>query len=59
MGHRPMAPPRGNEPYSFHSGGANFLFTDGHIQFVRDSVNLTALAALCTRAGGEVAVDDY
>jgi prepilin-type N-terminal cleavage/methylation domain-containing protein/prepilin-type processing-associated H-X9-DG protein len=48
-----------NEPYSFHTGGANFLFSDGHIQFMRDSVQLTTLAALCTRAGGEVAGGDY
>ncbi len=48
-----------NEPYSFHSGGANFLFADGHVQFVRDSVSLRTMAALCTRAGGEVAGDDY
>jgi prepilin-type N-terminal cleavage/methylation domain-containing protein/prepilin-type processing-associated H-X9-DG protein len=48
-----------NEPFSFHSGGANFLFSDGHIQFMRDSVRLPTLAALCTRAGGEVAAEDY
>ena len=48
-----------NEPYSFHTGGANFLFTDGHVQFVRDSVSLPTLAALCTRAGGEVVAEDY
>jgi prepilin-type processing-associated H-X9-DG protein len=43
-----------NEPYSFHSGGGNCLFTDGHVQFVRESVRLEVFAALCTRAGGEV-----
>lgn len=48
-----------NEPFSFHSVGANFLFSDGHIQFVRDSVSLTTLAALCTRAGGEVVPGDF
>jgi prepilin-type N-terminal cleavage/methylation domain-containing protein/prepilin-type processing-associated H-X9-DG protein len=47
-----------NEPYSFHSGGGNFLFADGHIQFIRDSVPLTTLAALCTMNAGEV-VGDY
>ena len=43
-----------NEPYSFHAGGANFVFADGHVQFIRDSVKLEVLAALVTRAAGEV-----
>jgi prepilin-type N-terminal cleavage/methylation domain-containing protein/prepilin-type processing-associated H-X9-DG protein len=46
-----------NEPYSFHSGGANFLFADGHVQFLSDSVPLTTLAALCTMQAGEVVTD--
>ena len=48
-----------NEPYSFHTGGANFLFTDGHVVFVRDSVTLQTLAALCTMNAGEVVGNDY
>lgn len=47
-----------NEPYSFHTGGGNFLFADGHVQFVRDSIPLVTLAALVTAQGGEV-VGDY
>jgi prepilin-type N-terminal cleavage/methylation domain-containing protein/prepilin-type processing-associated H-X9-DG protein len=43
-----------NEPYSFHTGGANFVFADGHVQFIRESVRLEVFATLCTRAGGEV-----
>ncbi len=43
-----------NEPYSFHSGGVNCLFADGHVQFVRETVSLQTFAALCTRAAGEV-----
>jgi prepilin-type processing-associated H-X9-DG protein len=43
-----------NEPYSFHTGGGNFLFTDGHVQFIAESVSLKTFAALCTRLGGEV-----
>ncbi len=46
-----------NEPYSFHTGGANCLFADGHVQFVRESVPLLTFAALCTRAAGEVPGD--
>ncbi len=38
---------------SFHSGGSNVLFCDGHVQFVKDSVNLTSWRALGTRNGGE------
>ena len=47
-----------NEPYSFHAGGANFLFADGHVGFVRDSIPLVTLAALCTMQAGEV-VGEY
>jgi prepilin-type N-terminal cleavage/methylation domain-containing protein/prepilin-type processing-associated H-X9-DG protein len=46
-----------NEPYSFHSGGGNFLFGDGHVQFLRESIDLKTFAALCTRAAGEVPGD--
>ena len=48
-----------NEPYSIHSGGGNFLYADGHVQFVRDSVALTTFAVLATRAGGEVVSGEY
>ena len=44
-----------NEPYSFHSGGGNFLFADGHVQFIRESVSLQTFAALCTMNAGEIA----
>jgi prepilin-type processing-associated H-X9-DG protein len=43
-----------NEPYSFHTGGGNYLFADGHVQFIGESVRLQTFAALCTRAAGEV-----
>jgi prepilin-type N-terminal cleavage/methylation domain-containing protein/prepilin-type processing-associated H-X9-DG protein len=48
-----------NEPYSFHSGGINSLFGDGHVQFVRESVSLLTFAALCTRGAGEVFPGDF
>jgi prepilin-type N-terminal cleavage/methylation domain-containing protein/prepilin-type processing-associated H-X9-DG protein len=44
-----------NEPFSFHPGGANFLFVDGRVQFLRESIPLATLAALCTMAAGEPA----
>jgi prepilin-type processing-associated H-X9-DG protein/prepilin-type N-terminal cleavage/methylation domain-containing protein len=43
-----------NEPYSFHSGGGNFLFADGHVAFIDEGLPLVLFAALCTRAGGEL-----
>ena len=43
-----------NEPYSFHPGGAHFLFADGHVQFIGEGVPLLVFAALCTRGAGEV-----
>lgn len=60
----PSATPRAlnatneNEPYSFHAGGANVLFADGHVRFVSESIALDVFAALVTRGGGEVAVVD-
>jgi prepilin-type N-terminal cleavage/methylation domain-containing protein/prepilin-type processing-associated H-X9-DG protein len=54
----PMNRRNDNEPYSFHAGGGNFLFTDGHVVFVHESVDLRTLAALCTMNAGEV-VGDY
>jgi prepilin-type N-terminal cleavage/methylation domain-containing protein/prepilin-type processing-associated H-X9-DG protein len=47
-----------SEIYSWHSGGANVVFSDGHVEFLREGMDLCVLAALCTRAGGEV-IPDY
>jgi prepilin-type N-terminal cleavage/methylation domain-containing protein/prepilin-type processing-associated H-X9-DG protein len=43
-----------NEWFSFHTGGANAVFADGHVQFVRDSISLRVVYSLGTRDGGEV-----
>lgn len=40
---------------SGHTGGANVTLADGSVRFVRDSVPLPTLQAMCTRAGGEIA----
>ena len=43
-----------NNFYGFHTGGVNSLFADGHVQFLSQSVAPGVLAAMVTRAGGEV-----
>jgi len=43
-----------NEPYSFHQGGANFLFADGHVVFLSEQTPLETVAAFSTRDAGEI-----
>jgi prepilin-type N-terminal cleavage/methylation domain-containing protein/prepilin-type processing-associated H-X9-DG protein len=43
-----------SEVYSFHPGGANAVFADGSVRFLRASIHIRVLAGLITRAGGEV-----
>jgi prepilin-type N-terminal cleavage/methylation domain-containing protein/prepilin-type processing-associated H-X9-DG protein len=45
--------------YSFHTRGANAVFADGSVHFLSAIMSLRTLAALATRAGGEVASGDY
>jgi prepilin-type N-terminal cleavage/methylation domain-containing protein/prepilin-type processing-associated H-X9-DG protein len=48
------------EIYSFHPDGANAVFADGHVHFLKVGMSLRVLAALVTRAGGEtVSASDY
>jgi prepilin-type processing-associated H-X9-DG protein len=39
--------------YSFHTGGANAVFVDGSVHFLREGLDRNVFAALVTRAGGE------
>ncbi len=43
---------------SRHPGGANLLFCDGHVQFLKNSVNVATWQAIGTRNGGEVVSSD-
>jgi prepilin-type N-terminal cleavage/methylation domain-containing protein/prepilin-type processing-associated H-X9-DG protein len=48
-----------NQFYSLHAGrGVNFLFGDGHVTFLKASMNYRAYLALATKAGGEVVSAD-
>ena len=49
-----------NQFYSLHAGrGVNFLFADGHIAFLKSTMNYKTYRALSTRSGGEVISSDY
>ena len=49
-----------NEIYSFHTGGANALFVDGSVHFLKDVATVPLVAGLVTRAGAEmISGDEY
>ena len=49
-----------NQFYSLHSGrGVNFLFADGHVNFLKATINYRTYLALATRAGGEAISGDF
>jgi prepilin-type N-terminal cleavage/methylation domain-containing protein/prepilin-type processing-associated H-X9-DG protein len=56
----PTTPNIGNQDRRFnawgsnHTGGANFLLSDGSVRYYRDSLTAQTLAALSTRNGNEV-----
>jgi prepilin-type N-terminal cleavage/methylation domain-containing protein/prepilin-type processing-associated H-X9-DG protein len=39
---------------SLHTGGVNFVFGDGSVHFISQTIDIPSLTALCTMAGGEV-----
>ena len=56
-GHGPNSPSglaHGDQYWSLHPGGANFLFADGSVRFIKELVGFTIFQSLATRAGGEV-----
>jgi prepilin-type processing-associated H-X9-DG protein len=56
-GHGPNSPSglaHGDQYWSLHPGGANFVFCDGSVRFIKELVGFSIFQALATRAGGEV-----
>lgn len=46
-----------NDLHSKHPGGVNGLMADGSARFLSEELDLTILAAICTRAGREIVGD--
>jgi prepilin-type processing-associated H-X9-DG protein len=40
--------------WSLHPGGCNFVFCDGSVRFLKETINAGVFSSLSTRAGGEV-----
>ena len=47
------------EVYSFHTGGANTVFADSSVHFLKSTVDLRTLRALVTIKSGELVSADY
>lgn len=43
-----------DEPFSFHSGGCNAVFGDGHVQFINDSITPQTLRGILTPDSGDI-----
>jgi prepilin-type N-terminal cleavage/methylation domain-containing protein/prepilin-type processing-associated H-X9-DG protein len=46
-----------SEMYGFHSQGANAIFCDGHVSFLRQNISPQTFVALVTRAQGDIPGD--
>jgi prepilin-type processing-associated H-X9-DG protein len=56
-GHGPNSPSglaHGDQYWAMHPGGANFLFAEGSVRFIKELVGFTIFQSLATKAGGEV-----
>jgi prepilin-type N-terminal cleavage/methylation domain-containing protein/prepilin-type processing-associated H-X9-DG protein len=56
-GHGPNSPSglaHGDQYWAMHPGGANFLFCDGSVRFIKEQVGFRIFQALATRSGSEV-----
>jgi prepilin-type processing-associated H-X9-DG protein len=54
----PSGQAHGDQYWSRHPGGANFLFADGSVRFIKEQIGFTIFQALATRQGGEVVSAD-
>lgn len=43
-----------DEVFGFHPGGVNVVFCDGHVEFLSDSIEITTLRQMVTRAEGDI-----
>ena len=48
----------GNEDFSFHPGGGNYLMGDGSVRFIKKSMNIRIYVRILTRAGNEIVSSD-
>jgi prepilin-type N-terminal cleavage/methylation domain-containing protein len=48
-----------NEVYSFHTAGANHVFADGSVHFIRASMDIRLFVKFITRIGNDVTPSDY
>jgi prepilin-type N-terminal cleavage/methylation domain-containing protein/prepilin-type processing-associated H-X9-DG protein len=48
-----------DEIFSFHIGGAQAVFADGHVQYIVQSISPVTAASLTSRAGGEIIPNDF
>ena len=48
-----------DEPFSFHGGGCNALFMDGHVSFIRETISPWALRYMLTPNEGIPPTDLY
>ncbi len=38
-----------NEPFGFHTGGSSAVFADAHVVFLNQNIDLSIMAAICTK----------
>ncbi len=48
-----------NQFISRHGRGANFLFCDGHVNYLNNSMNYATYTALSTRTAGELVSGNF